>query len=78
MSEAQRFNNIESCWLSCVEPQAVGACSWCGEPIYAGEEFADTDSEGAVCMECIEGLSGRELIEALRVGKIKFAEADRG
>lgn len=61
-----------------MEPQAVMQCCWCGEPIYAGEEFAELANEGAVCCDCFEGLSGRELIKVLSVGEIKFAEKDWG
>jgi hypothetical protein len=77
MSETAGFLKLEEMWLRCREPQAVCGCSWCGCPIYAGEEFAELDNAGAVCLECIEGLSGRELVEALSIGKIKTADTDR-
>lgn len=76
MPERDRWTKLENRWLQCQEPQAAGVCNWCGTPIDAGEEFAELDNEGAVCLECIEGLSGRELIEALSAGVFKILASD--
>lgn len=75
MSEAQRFTALENAWLEPREPRQTAryVCCWCGEVIGAGEEYAEGPQGGAVCLACIESLTGRELAEALLDEKIKTA-----
>ena len=34
-------------------PEKICECAWCGEPIYAGDDYYDFDGE-SVCWDCIE------------------------
>lgn len=42
----------------------VGHCIECEEPIYAGEEFCETE-KGMICGCCLGEMSGSELAEML-------------
>lgn len=54
------------------EPESIGACECCGEPIYVGDTYAKIDGE-KYHKECLEELSVDEWLELIGV-KVQEAE----
>lgn len=47
------------------EPEPVFWCSKCGEGIYAGDQYLETEDGETICKECLEDMSAMDLLEIL-------------
>lgn len=59
-----RQNPCNSRCPNALEPKPLAICVRCGEGIGSGEKYLDI-SGNAICEDCIDSMSGKEILEYL-------------